>query len=248
MSPKRRLAVKKRGLKKAIPRNDTPKLSLRQLTAVLRTSTGDSSLSTTCRGLREKLNRHTPFGPLLVELRVPLIDGKPDLQWLVCNPFALLHILVTQSPKFCSLLLRSLMSSGDSYCGGLALYSDETTHGNQKRHDSSNDVQCVYWCVPQLPYWFRSRKFGWFRYVFLRKDVQNLVRGGLSGLLRIVLKHFYNPSWFNFADGMRVRLMSGGGATLIKLNFMCFIQDEKALPNIFFVDNHHHNLFPSSQN
>ena len=67
----------------------------------------------------------------------------------------------------------------------------------------------------------------------------------MSGLLRIVLKHFYNPSGFNFEVGVLVSLMSGGGTVLIKLDFGGFMQDEKALPSIFF---DHHYLFPSSQN
>ena len=248
MSPKRCLAVKKRGVLKEPLKNISPKLSLRQLSEVLRDGTDDGwGLDKLKRELRKQVDRHTPLGPLLVELRVPLIDGRPDLQWLVCNPFALLYILTTRSPQFRRLLLHSLVSSGDSYCGTLALYSDETTPGNQMRHDSSNTLQCVYWCMPQLPSWFRARRLGWLQYGFLRTEVQHAVQGGLSGLLRIALKHFYNPSGFNFAVGVLVPLMSGGGAALIKLNFMCFMQDEKALPNIFFVDHHHH-LFPSSQN
>ena len=246
MSPKRRLAVKKRGPLKATFKHIPSKLSLRQLSAVLRGSTDDGWKNDKIRReLRKQVDRHTPRGPLLVELRVPRINGLPDLQWLVCNPFALLHILVTESPSFRSLLLHSLVSSGDSYRGALALYSDETTPGNQLRPDKSTELQCVYWCIPQLPDWFRVRELGWFHYGFLRTDIQDIVQGGMSGLLRIVLKHFYNPSGFNFEVGVLVSLMSGGGTVLIKLDFMGFMQDEKALPNIFF-DNHH--LFPSSQN
>ena len=245
MSPKRRLAVKKRGTLKATLKQIDPKLSLRQLSTMLRGSTTDGWKNDKIRReLMKKVDRYTPYGPLLVELRVPLIDGLPDLQWLVCNPFALLHIFVTESPSFRSLLLHSLVSSGDSYRGGLTLYCDETTPGNQKRHDLDNELQCVYWCIPQLPDWFRARKLGWFYYGFLRTGLQHTVQGDLSGLLRTALKHFYNPSGFNFEVGMLVSLMPGGGTALIKLDFMGFMQDEKALPNIFF----DHHLFPSSQN
>ena len=124
------------------------------------------------------------------------------------------------------------------------MYCDETTPGNDLRPDQSNELQCVYWCIPQLPDWFRTRKLGWFYYGFLRTGLQHTVQGGMSGLLRIVLKHFYNPSGFNFEVGVLVPLMSGGTG-FIKLDFMGFMQDEKALPNIFF---DHHHLFPSSQN
>ena len=102
MSPKGRLAVKKRGHLKATLKNLSPKLSLRSLSTVLRGSTADGWKNDKMRReLRKKVDRWTPYGPLLVELRVPRIDGLPDLQWLVCNPFALLHILTTQSPNFC---------------------------------------------------------------------------------------------------------------------------------------------------
>ena len=94
MSPKRRLAVKKRGPRKATLKLLSPKLSLRQLSTVLRGGTGHGwKVDKMRRELRKKVDRYTPYGPLLVELRVPRINGLPDLQWLVCNPFALLHIL-----------------------------------------------------------------------------------------------------------------------------------------------------------
>ena len=171
---------------------------------------------------------HTPVGPLLVDLKVPLIDGEPDLQWLVCNPIALIYLLCQKSLKFSLLLLHSLLLVGDLYCGGLALYTDEATHGNQMRFDMSNELQCIYWCVPQLPSWFRRRKRGWFLYGFLRTDIQHKVIGGLPGLMRITLRHFYNPAGFNFAVGMSIPMGPGGNSVSIKLPFKCFVQYENA--------------------
>ena len=80
MSPKRCLAVKKRGVLKEPLKNISPKLSLRQLSEVLRDGTDDGwGPDKLKRELRKQVDRHTPLGPLLVELRVPLIDG-PDLR------------------------------------------------------------------------------------------------------------------------------------------------------------------------
>ena len=72
MSPKRRLAVKKRGTLKATLKQIGPKLSLSQLSTVLRANTGKGWKENKMgRELRNKVDRYTPYGPLLVELRVP---------------------------------------------------------------------------------------------------------------------------------------------------------------------------------
>ena len=100
--------------------------------------------------------------------------------------------------------MRRLLLVDDFYCGGLALYTDETTPGNNMRLDGTNELECIYWCVPQLPAWFRQGRRGWFRYGFLRTEVLYNVQGGLAGLMRITLRHFYNPAGLNFSVGMPI--------------------------------------------
>ena len=179
------------------------------------------------KDLRDCVDIHTPLGPLLLDISLPLDDGSVH-SWTVCNPFALLHILCRISLQFVHLLTACLRNAGKLFQGSLALYSDETTHGNVQRHDSVNEMQCIYWGVPQLPSWFRQRKYGWFYFGFLRVDTQKQVRGGLSAVMRHTLRLFYNPDWFSFAQGIQVPVGTTGHAIVIQLKFMCFVQDEKA--------------------
>jgi hypothetical protein len=202
----------------------TKNISLSNLARTLQDHSTAKSLQ---RDLRQQLDVHTPVGPLLAHLNLEMENGEPDVQWLVCNPFALLHHLCEKSLRFALLLVHSLMLAGDFYCGSVVLYCDETTHGNVQRPDMSNELQCIYWCIPELPSWFRARNEEWFRFGYLRTQTQKNIKGGLASLMRTIMRYFYNPDHFNFAVGMPIRLGSGGSTVNIKLPFRCFVQDEK---------------------
>ena len=110
-----------------------PKLSLLRLQEVLQTN------GVLCRSMSDALDISTPFGKLLVTLRLPMIDGS-NYNWLVCNPFAFLHLRCQRSERFARLLFDSLKTINDQVHGTIALYSDESCHGNQLRHDSVNEL------------------------------------------------------------------------------------------------------------
>ena len=199
-----------------------PKLSLLRLQEVLQTNG-----KKLCRSMSDALDISTPFGKLLVTLRLPMIDGS-NYNWLVCNPFAFLHLRCQRSEGFARLLFDSLKTINDQVHGTIALYSDESCHGNQLRHDSVNELQCIYWTICQLPAWYRMRKHGWFYAGFLRTDIQEKVQGGLSGVWKHVFNYFYSETMFNFATGMFLQAGSAGKRLFAIFLFACFVQDEKA--------------------
>lgn len=58
--------------------------------------------------------------------------------------------------------------------------------------------------------------------------MQNAIEGGLSALMKTVMRLFFNPLGYNFIKGVRLPLLFGGVLVLVKLKFLCYIQDERA--------------------
>jgi hypothetical protein len=204
-----------------------PKLSLNTLEKALLESAGVQGRPK--RDLIESLQINTPCGKLLTEVALPMKEG-PDYMWLVCNPFAFLWLRCHRSAKFASFLFSRLRQGEiDNHLNGsIALYSDESVHGNQKRHDSANELQCIYWSICQLPSWFRMRKHGWFYFGFLHTSVQHEVRGDLSGLMKHTLRFFYQETHLNFATGIFLPMGIAESVKFVQFVFECFVQDEKA--------------------
>jgi hypothetical protein len=204
-----------------------PKLSVRRLEEILKSSASPQGDQHFCRELEKSLDINTPCGKLLVRVPLPMLDG-PDYMWLVCNPFAFLYLRCQRSVGFARFLFRHLKESENKLKGSIALYSDESAHGNQLRHDSVNELQCIYWAVCQLPSWFRVRKHGWFYFGFLHTTVQHNVRGDLSGLMKLTMNRFYQQGGFNFQVGFFLPIGDTGSRQLVQLDFECMVQDEKA--------------------
>eukprot|EP00959_Pyramimonas_sp_CCMP1952_P141353 2958659-Pyramimonas_sp.AAC.2 len=99
----------------------------------------------------------TPCGYVLEQLRVPLADGG-HVEWTIANPFALIWHLCSISVGFSSLMARHLANK----VGTLVFWGDETTAGNQQRHDSRNKFVAVYWVFKELPEAWRTSDHGWF--------------------------------------------------------------------------------------
>ena len=71
----------------------SPWVSTTQVGKILRTAAPKTvSVRTLNRDLQE-LDIHTPVGPLFVDLKIAMIDGEPDLMWLVQSFCHALHPL-----------------------------------------------------------------------------------------------------------------------------------------------------------
>jgi hypothetical protein len=118
------------------------------------------------------------------------------------------------------------------YSSGLAAmtliyYTDEETPGNNLRPDNSRETQCHYWTFKEFPAWFRTRCEAWMVLGYLNCDVEDEVKGGLSGVVRKTLTRFLAPGTCNFIDGCR--LPDGSGSRFhLRATFGFFMQDYKA--------------------
>ena len=178
--------------------------------------------------LTEYLDIKTPLGPLISQLQVPLESGK-SFSWHCANPAPLLYTLCDRSPNFAQLL----QDSHHAGPGGVVLYTDDCTPGNQFRPDSARTTLCVYWTLRDLPAWFRSRMHGWNSFGFMKAAKVHQVLGGLSALMVLVLQQFFS-GLLNLLQGVR---LPGLGKTLFlfRASLCCLVQDEKAHKEVFDV-------------
>ena len=173
-----------------------PKTSLQDVRALLEDFAEQPSHGNVYKDLVDSVNIHTPHGQLLRTVKLTLDDGS-EFTWVVCNPFALVHLLCEEQPEYVRLLMDCLPCQDGCRHSSLVIYIDETTPGNSNRHDTVNEVQCIYWLISQLPAWFRQRTKGWFYFGFLRTDVQHAIKGGLSALTKTVMRLFFHPLGFH---------------------------------------------------
>lgn len=127
-----------------------PKISLQDVRALLEDFAEQPSHDNVYKDLLESVNIHTPHGQFVQTVKLTLDDGF-DFTWDVCNPFALAHQLCKEHPEYARLLMGCLPCQDGCRHGSLVLYIDETTLGNSNRHDTVNEVQCIYWLISQLP-------------------------------------------------------------------------------------------------
>ena len=163
----------------------------------------------------------TPYGPVCQEMELPS-SALPV--WSYCHPIALVHYLSTISIPF-----ASLMASCVRGCAPLRIivYVDELTPGNALRPEKSRTLQSIYWAFADWPQHVLSRSAAWLIFGTLRSTVVDKIPGGMSRLMRMVLRTFFSPSGSSFAKGVSIQL-AGGGSMIVTGQFYGFLADEKA--------------------
>lgn len=162
----------------------------------------------------------TPCGPVVKHMYLPLKSGG-TLDFPICCPFALLNFLCDSNPKFENFLKTH---TADRECS-IAVWADETTSGNQQRHDMRRTFISFYLCICDIPQFFRSADHGWWPIGVLSYDSMKEVAGEASALMKYILRFFFTGSG-NFADGARVGRQS---QFLLRGRLSAVLQDEKGI-------------------
>eukprot|EP00973_Karenia_brevis_P060781 8453204-Karenia_brevis.AAC.1 len=70
------------------------------------------------------------------------------------------------------------------------------------------ETQCIYWGLIEHPSWLRARKHGYYPFSYIDTRVQNNVVGGLSCIVKEILKVFFSSNGLNFEKlGMDLKAM-----------------------------------------
>eukprot|EP00959_Pyramimonas_sp_CCMP1952_P472461 9500070-Pyramimonas_sp.AAC.2 len=107
----------------------------------------------------------------------------------------------------------------------VVIWSDETTSGNQLRSDMKRNFLSTYWCIAELPEFFRNSDHGWWPIGVLSHDAVKSVKAEESGIIRHVLRFFFLGHQ-NFERGIRLR-MGSVGFIRITGRLAAVLQDEK---------------------
>ena len=116
------------------------------------------------------------------------------------NPFALLFLACSRAVDFGTFLRGCLGGDGR---GGFVFFCDETTPGNPLRPDKGRKIMNIYYTVKQFPNWFRGQSHAWLSFVSVPEVDLDRVAGGLSAIVRAMVRIFFAPSGHN-PSAMRV--------------------------------------------
>jgi hypothetical protein len=165
---------------------------------------------------------------LLLAIRV-YCQGAQDFQWPYLNPFALVSYLCVACVHYAGLLKYHLANDTSS----IIIYWDEVRPGNPLRPGVGREVFAFYWIFSDLPQHLMSNTSAWLPLGFLRSSAVNKAKGGLSGIMSLLIRAFFStvPGENNFAEGCCCTYQ--GESFMIRANFAGFLGDEKFLNYTF---------------
>ena len=126
---------------------------------------------------RSAISQTTPYGDVLKAFEISASSGPMKVHY-VC-PHAWLHLVCSSSPRFGEFLVERL---GHGLQGSICIYSDEVMPGNALRPDRGRQFLAIYWGIPQMPDWFRSRAGWWNTLSLVPCTALKEIEGGLSAL------------------------------------------------------------------
>lgn len=159
----------------------------------------------------------TIYGPIVQS--VPLgIEGLPN--WEYVNPFAYLYCMSSVCSAF-SDMMKSVCVDGQPL--RIVIYADGLIPGNPFRPEASRKLQCIYWCIVDWPQHVLQRSFAWPVFSIIKQSLVDAIPGGLSRLMRIVLRIFFGTSGPSFKTG--VHLVHRSGDFVVQGMFVGFLAD-----------------------
>ena len=145
----------------------------------------------------------TPYGPLVQHLELGL-DGCKYLEYV--SPFAWLYHMSNISRGFAT-MMKSICVLGRPL--RIVIYADGLEPGNPFRHDHARHLMAIYWCIADWPQHVLQRSFAWPTFAIIRTKFLEEMEGGLSQLMRMVLRVFFKSIDHSFTTGVHINCTSG---------------------------------------
>ena len=167
------------------------------------------------------LNSETPYGPLLQRLQLQSTTPGQTITVEYIHPSALIWHCAVQSSAFLNFLMGH-MPDGQ---GGICWYADDVRPGNQLHPQRARLFYCVYFCIIELPHFFRTSSCGWMDAMCIPVSEAASIRGGLAALTAAIFLALSFPLVIDIPY-----TLAGVARTFhLELSFKCFCADEKAL-------------------
>ena len=177
-------------------RRSVPDVSASALESILREAQRNMpDLSNRCqmRQARDmQVTENTEYGPLLIPLKVELLDGRMQ-DFNIINPFAQLHIASKRCPGFAKLLAASLATHPSTYetPWRFILYSDEVVPGNQLSFHNLRKCWAIYWSFVEFVPEVLCHEDAWFCMAAERSDRVKKLVGGMAQIFKVILEFLF---------------------------------------------------------
>lgn len=185
------------------------------------------------RACAEAWSITTSYGALFQSTEVRLNDGElVDIH--VLAPLPLLEHLIEECPPFACRMAACLDANSPTVDvpWRMCLYSDEAAPGNAMKHDNRRMTQTIYWSFVELC--GMGDENLWFPLTVVRSSYVSLLEGGMSHLMRILLRYFFSTDGGHnlLLAGMMLRL-PGERRSMLFARFALKIADESALHQVW---------------
>ena len=164
----------------------------------------------------------TPYGPIIKTTELDAVVAGQSVTLEYICPRAWLYTIL-QIDHVRAFLNKHIPNR----VGSIAWYNDEVKPGNNMRPDVARTYLNVYYCIVQLPDWFRVGLLGWWDMCCVSLKDLHTVKGGLAAVTNRLLEIFDFP--------MRVTVRTTGAEETWELNWECMCADEKAVKGSFGV-------------
>eukprot|EP00959_Pyramimonas_sp_CCMP1952_P133943 2801472-Pyramimonas_sp.AAC.1 len=165
-----------------------------------------------------ELEGDTPYGPLLVNLRLQLSKGGESLIE-VANPLPYLY-RAGQCFHYGRLLKRTFEQfpcSADRPWS-LAIYSDEAKTGNKLKQDNKLSMQCCYAAFLEFGPAALAKEDYWLTLATCKSSAISQCDHGMAQLTKALLKLFFNPGGHDLRlSGVSVDLEDGSTIRILGL-------------------------------
>ena len=178
----------------------------------------------------------TPYGPVIVNIKIECTDGSEDVL-VVTNPFALLHVCVQRCEGFRTMLKARLQTNPSSIDNPwrLILYSDEVVPGNQLSFHNMRKLWAVYWSLMEFGMELLCMEDAWFCASAQASDTVKQYNGGVAAMFCAIIKTFFENGPNSFSDSGMYLDFGDGFTTRIFLELGMIIQDGGAHKHVFMV-------------
>ena len=162
----------------------------------------------------------TPYGRVVQRMKMPF-EILP--YWEFVHPMALIHYLCSISIHFFK-VMDDCISMGEPL--QLIIYIDEIVPGNPLRPEKARTLQAIYWAFSNWPQHVLQRTNCWPTFGTIRSTLIEKLPGGISALMKFVLRVFFAEEGHSFSRG--VSIAHGGACRIVCAVFAGFLADEKA--------------------
>ena len=167
------------------------------------------------------MNEVTPFGQLIVEIQLDMVDGTTLTDYAV-NPYAFLFHAYKEDGPFRKVLDQAI--PGDHSHMRLVVYADEVVPGKELSHNNKRKQWCMYWSLGELLPYFHLEET-WIPILAIRSATVDKVSAGISQVMAQALLLFFGDLGHD-ASQCGISLIGGDGVhTRLFIKLWMVVQD-----------------------